>query len=330
MANVDVGPIASSATEIGAKIMREWRRWRRRPLVRAFLATPRAMFAALLLALFAIVSVGAPWLAPHTPFDPATVSLIDSMTPPAWLADGSWTYPLGTDDQGRDILSTLMYGSRVSLLVGLAAVLLAMTVEITVGLLAGYVGGWFESVTMRIVDIQLTVPSILLALMIDGVARVMAPREIHHNLAIYTIILAIGAANWPSFARVARSRAMVEKNKEYVQAARIIGVSHLSIVLRHILPNAMAPMLVIATIDLGLAVLAEAALSFLGVGMPPTQPSLGTLIRIGGNFLFSGNWWVFVMPAVTLVLFVLSVNLLGDWLRDSLNPRLHRAGIKLA
>jgi len=312
----------SRANRLLDGLSRRYRAWRERDLVRSFLATPRAMAAAAFLVVFVILAVGAPWFAPHTPFDPATVSLIDSMTPPAWLADGTWTYPLGTDDQGRDILSTLMYGSRVSLAVGAAAVLLAMVIGITVGLIAGYVGGWFESIAMRVVDIQLTVPSILLALMIDGVARVMMPRELHNQLAIYTIILAIGASNWPTFARIARSRALVEKNREYVQAAKIIGVSHLSIILRHILPNAMAPMLVIATIDLGLAVLAEAALSFLGVGMPPTEPSLGTLIRIGGNFLFSGKWWVFFMPAVVLVLFVLSVNLLGDWLRDALNPKL--------
>ena len=312
----------SRANRLLDGLSRRYRAWRERDLVRSFLATPRAMAAAAFLVVFVVLAVGAPWFAPHTPFDPATVSLIDSMTPPAWLADGTWTYPLGTDDQGRDILSTLMYGSRVSLAVGAAAVLLAMVIGITVGLIAGYVGGWFESIAMRVVDIQLTVPSILLALMIDGVARVMMPRELHNQLAIYTIILAIGASNWPTFARIARSRALVEKNREYVQAAKIIGVSHLSIILRHILPNAMAPMLVIATIDLGLAVLAEAALSFLGVGMPPTEPSLGTLIRIGGNFLFSGKWWVFFMPAVVLVLFVLSVNLLGDWLRDALNPKL--------
>ena len=252
------------------------------------------------------------------------------MIPPAWLAGGTWSYPLGTDDQGRDILSTLMYGSRTSLSVGVAAVLVAMAIGIPIGLAAGYVGGWFESVAMRIVDIQLTVPSILLALMIDGVARVVIARSLHQQLAMYIVILAIAASSWPSFARIARSRALVEKNKEYVQAARIIGVRHMTILLHHILPNALAPMLVIATIDLGLAVLAEAALSFLGVGMPPTQPSLGTLIRIGGNVLFSGKWWVFFMPALTLMVFVLAVNVLGDWLRDALNPKMRQRGTGFA
>ncbi len=294
------------------------------PVLRSFLRTPSAMIAAFVLTCLALTALLAPWLAPFDPFDPANVSLIDAMTPPLWMRDGNPDYLLGTDDQGRDILSTVMFGLRISMTVGVAAVVVAMTLGVVIGLIAGYAGGWFESLTMRIVDIQLTIPSILLALMIDGVTRVVASRELQAEIAIYAVIAAIGFASWPPFARVARSRALVERNKEYVQAARIIGVAPLRILLSHILPNAIAPVLVIATIDLGLAVLAEAALSFLGVGMPPTQPSLGTMIRIGGNHLFSGKWWIFMTPALTLVMIVLSVNILGDWLRDALNPKMRR------
>jgi peptide/nickel transport system permease protein len=295
--------------------LEHWCLWR-------FLHAPAAVMAAMVLASLIMIALVARWIAPYDPFDPVNVSLIDAMTPPAWLKGGMPEYLLGTDDQGRDILSTVMFGLRVSLAVGVTSVLLAMVIGILIGLVAGYAGGWFESIAMRIVDVQLTIPSILLALMIDGVARLAMSRELHAQLAMYTIIAAIGISSWPPFARVARSRAIVERNKEYVQAARIIGVAPISILLRHILPNAMAPILVIATIDLGLAVLAESALSFLGVGMPPTQPSLGTLIRIGGNHLFSGKWWIFACPAFALVLIVLSVNILGDWLRDELNPKL--------
>lgn len=300
------------------------RKVRRNGPLRSFIATPSAWISLLVLVFLATAGLLAPWVAPHTPFDPATVVLIDSLTPPVWIDGGTTTYPLGTDQQGRDILSTVIYGARVSLQVGLASVLFSLTVGTAIGLLAGYIGGWFESLAMRIVDIQLTIPSILLALMIDGVARAVLPRDVHNDIVVVTIIVAIGAANWPPFARIARSRALVERNKEYVQAARIIGVSPMMIMLRHILPNALGPTLVVATIDLGLAVLTEAALSFLGVGIPPTQPSLGTLIRIGGDFLFSGEWWIFLMPALVLVALVLSVNLLGDWLRDAMNPKLRR------
>ena len=287
-------------------------------------AAPVALGSALVILAMALAAVFAPWLAPYTPFDPATLSLANSMLPPAWAESGRLAFPLGTDDQGRDLLSTLMYGGRISLAVGAASVLVSMLIGVSIGLVAGYAGGWFESLSMRIVDVQLTIPSILLALLIDGVLRAWLPREAHAELALYTLVFAIGLAQWPRFARVARSCALVERNREYVQAARIIGVAPGRIVLRHVLPNASAPLLVLATVDLGLAVLTEASLSFLGVGAPPTQPSLGTLIRIGTNFLFSGEWWVFVMPAAMLVVLVLAVNMLGDWLRDQLNPKLRQ------
>jgi peptide/nickel transport system permease protein len=229
---------------------------------------------------------------------------------------------MGTDDQGRDVFSTILYGMRISLFVGFAAVMLALVIGVTLGLLAGYLGGWTETIIMRIADVQLTFPAILVAMLIFGIAKGITPPENRDQMAIWVLILAIGLSDWVQFARVVRGATMVEKSREYVQAARLIGRRPVSIMLRHILPNVLNPVLVIATISLALAIIAEATLSFLGVGAPPTQPSLGTLIRIGQGFLFSGEWWILLFPAITLLALALSVNLLGDWLRDALNPRL--------
>jgi len=288
----------------------------------SFLRAPVALVAAAVALLFFLGAGFAPWLAPHDPFDPATLNLLDAFTPPAWEAGGQFRFLVGTDDQGRDVLSTIMYGSRISLLVGLAAVGLGMTLGVALGVLSGYLGGWFEATVMRLADVQLTIPGILVALMIDGIARGMLPRELHDDLAIYVLIFAIGISDWPQFARVTRSATLVEARKEYVAAARITGINPGVIMLRHILPNVLRPVLVLATIGLALAVIAEATLSFLGVGVPPTTPSLGTLIRIGNDYLFSGEWWITFFPSLALVVLVLSVNLLGDWLRDALNPKL--------
>jgi peptide/nickel transport system permease protein len=264
----------------------------------------------------------APWLAPHNPFDLATLNLMDAFKPPVWEEDGDPAFLLGTDNQGRDVLSAIMFGARISLVVGIAAVVFATVLGVLLGLLAGYLGGTVDAVLMRIADIQLTFPSILVALLIDGVARALLPRDLHGEVAIYVLIFAIGISNWPQFARTVRGSAMVERGKEYVQAARVIGVPPFAIMTRHVLPNVMGPVLVIATLNLGFAVLTEATLSFLGVGVPPTQPSLGTLIRVGNDFLFSGEWWITIFPGLALIMLVLSVNLLGDWLRDALNPKL--------
>jgi peptide/nickel transport system permease protein len=247
---------------------------------------------------------------------------MDAFKPPAWDAEGDPTYLLGTDDQGRDVLSAIMYGARVSLLVGFCAVVISVTVGVVAGLAAGYLGGTVDAVLMRIADTMLTFPTILIALLIDGVTRAALPREVHDQVALYVVIFAIGISNWPSFARTVRGSTMVERNKEYVQAARVIGLGRWRIMRSHVLPNVLNPVLVIATLQLGFAILAEATLSFLGVGVPPTQPSLGTLIRIGNDFLFSGEWWITIFPGLALVVLVLSVNLLGDWLRDALNPKL--------
>lgn len=292
-------------------------------IVWSFRHTPAAVVAAVVALSIILAAVLAPVIAPHDPFDPASLNLMDGFTPP--MEPNAFTgnvYTLGTDNQGRDILSAILYGARISLFVGFAAVVFAMVLGIGVGLLAAWRGGWVDSLLMRIADVQLSFPSILIALLIFGIARGVIPPAYRETMAIWVLVVAIGLSDWVQFARVVRGAAMVEKAREYVQAARVIGVHPVRIVLTHILPNVMGPVLVIATIGLALAIIAEATLSFLGVGVPPTQPSLGTLIRIGQGFLFSGEWWIILFPALTLLALALSVNLLGDWLRDALNPRL--------
>ena len=291
-------------------------------LAYSFRRSPVAIAAAVLTVICVGGALLAPWLAPHNPFDAASLDLNKAFAPPAWVAQGVTSYPLGTDDQGRDVLSTIMYGARISLGVGAAAVLFALVVGVTLGLLSGYLGGRVDAFIMRIADIQLSFPAILIALLVDGVARVALPSDSHDEIAIPVLILAIGVSGWVQYARTVRGSTMVEKNKAYVQAARVIGRPPLAIMLRHVLPNVMGPVLVIATIHIATAIITEATLSFLGVGVPPTRPSLGTLIRIGNEFLLSGEWWITVFPGIALVTLVLSVNLLGDWLRDALNPKL--------
>lgn len=288
-----------------------------------FKRSPLAIVAATLVLTLFLVAIFAPLIAPTNPFNPASLNLMNGFTPPATpnLFTGE-SFILGTDDQGRDLLSAIIYGLRVSLFVGIMSVLLAMGLGISLGLLAGYVGGWVDNLIMRIADIQLTFPSILIAMLIFGVMRGIIPPDYRDEMAIAVLIAAIGLSEWVPFARTVRATTLVEKEKEYVQAARLIGLKRGQIMWRHILPNVMSPVLVIATITLALAIIAEATLSFLGVGAPPTEPSLGTLIRIGQDYLFSGEWWILLFPSVTLLILALSVNLLGDWLKDTLNPRL--------
>jgi peptide/nickel transport system permease protein len=287
----------------------------------SFRTSPMAIGAAVVAAVCVFCALFAPWVAPHNPFDLATLELSDARLPPLWEEGGAAKYPLGTDDQGRDILSALMYGARISLLVGLASVVLSVVIGVGLGLLSGFVGGKIDAFIMRVCDVMLSFPSILIALLIDGVGRAMFPNA-HDTLAFAVLVLAIALPGWVQYARTVRGSTLVERNKEYVQAARVTGVSPLRIMSRHVLPNVMGPVLVLATIQVATAILTEATLSFLGVGVPPTQPSLGTLIRIGNDFLFSGEWWITIFPGAMLVLIALSVNLLGDWLRDALNPRL--------
>jgi peptide/nickel transport system permease protein len=288
----------------------------------SFRNTPIAIIAAIVALILIGSAAFSTWLAPHNVFDLATVDLNDARLPPAWQESGQWKYVLGTDAQGRDILSTIMFGSRISLMVGLASVIFAILLGVSMGLIAGFLGGRFDAIIMRIADVQLSFPAILIALLIDGVARVVMPKEVHDVIAFPVLIGAIALANWPQYARTVRGSTMVEKNKEYVQAARVIGVSRPRIMFSHLLPNVLGPVLVLATVNIATAIITEATLSFLGVGVPPTTPSLGTMINEGNNVLFSGEWWITIFPGLALVLLVLSVNLLGDWLRDALNPKL--------
>ncbi|NYT61582.1 ABC transporter permease [Alcaligenaceae bacterium] len=288
----------------------------------SFSRSPSAIISAIVALVLIVGAICAPWIAPHNPFDLATLDLLDANIPPAWNPDGDPRFWLGTDDQGRDMLSAILYGSRISLLVGFASVLFSLVIGVSLGLISGYVGGRIDSIIMRIADVQLSFPAILIALLIDGVARGLLPRDSQDSLSLYVLIFAIGISGWVQYARTVRGATMVERNKEYVQAARLIGMRPFTVLHRHILPNVLGPVLVIATIHLALAIITEATLSFLGVGIPPTTPSLGTLIRIGNSYLFSGDWWISIFPGIALVLLALSVNLLGDWLRDALNPKL--------
>jgi len=300
---------------------RAWQRFFDSDVWFSFRTSPMAMMAAVIAALCIFCALFAPWVAPHNPFDLATLNLSNALLPPAWVNGGSTRFLLGTDDQGRDILSALFYGARLSLLVGLVSVVLSMVVGVGLGLLSGFVGGRVDAFIMRVCDVMLSFPSILIALLISGVGRAIWPNA-PDTLALGVLILAISLSGWVQYARTVRGSTLVERNKEYVQAARVIGVAPLRIMFNHVLPNVLGPVLVLATIQVAAAIITEATLSFLGVGVPPTSPSLGTLIRIGNDFLFSGDWWITVFPGAMLVLIALSVNLLGDWLRDALNPRL--------
>ena len=296
-------------------------RWLNSDVGYSFRSSPVAMAAAFVAFVCIFCSAFAGWVAPHNPFDLTTLELSDARLPPAWDAQGTRKYLLGTDDQGRDILSALMYGARISLTVGFASVILSMLIGVGLGLLAGFRGGWIDSLLMRLCDVMLSFPSILIALLIAGVGRALFPNA-PDTVAFGVLIIAITLTGWVQYARTVRGTTMVERNKEYVQAARVTGVAPVRIMWRHVLPNVMGPVLVLSTIQVGTAIITEATLSFLGVGAPPTSPSLGTLIRVGNDYLFSGEWWITVFPGLMLILIALSVNLLGDWLRDALNPRL--------
>ncbi len=298
-----------------------FRRWLDGDIGHSFRTSPTAIVAALIAAVCIFCAVFAPWVAPHNPFDLASLELSNARLPPAWSEGGSLDFVLGTDDQGRDIFSALMYGARISLAVGLASVVLSVLVGVALGLLAGFLGGWIDSLLMRLCDVMLSFPAILVALLIAGVGRALFPNA-HDSLAFGVLIISISLTGWVQYARTVRGSTLVERNKEYVQAARVTGVAPLRIMRGHVLPNVMGPVLVLATIQVATAIITEATLSFLGVGAPPTSPSLGTLIRVGNDYLFSGEWWITIFPGLMLVLIALSVNLLGDWLRDALNPRL--------
>jgi peptide/nickel transport system permease protein len=288
----------------------------------SFKRSRMTMIATGVTVLFFLLAIFAPLLSVQNPFDPAQLQLMNSRISPLWTADGQSPFLLGTDEQGRDVLSAILYGLRISLTVGVLGMLLAGTLGITLGLIAGYVGGAVDGLIMRIADVQLTFPAILIALIVNGVAKSLFGNKLDSMSMLAVLVLAIGLSFWVQYARTVRGSVMVEKSKDYVAAAQLIGLPAPKIMLRHVLPNAMGPVLVIATINLALAVLTEATLSFLGAGMPETMPSLGTLIRIGNNYLFAGEWWIVAFPGIALAGLILSINLLGDWLRDALNPKL--------
>jgi len=296
--------------------------WWQSGLVYDFGRSPVAVLAGAVAVLLTVLALGADLIAPYDSYNPASANVVDARLPPGGAGLFGDRYLLGTDPQGRDMLSAMIYGLRTSLLVGLGAVLLAAVVGIVLGLVGGYCGGLVDTLIMRVADVQLSFPAILIALLIDGVTRTVMDRAVHDKLAVPVLVLAIAASYWVQYARTVRGLVLVERGKEYVLAAQVTGVSPARIVSTHILPNVMGSVLVIATINLALAILTEATLSFLGIGVPPTQPSLGTLVRIGNEFLFSGDWWISILPGTMLVALSLSVNLFGDWLRDALNPRL--------
>lgn len=309
-------------TRLFGNMLRRWRLFLDGDIYYSFRNSPVTVIAAGITAVYILASLFAPLVAPHNAYDLSSLSLIDAMTPPVWYADGSAKYLLGTDDQGRCILSTIIYGSRLSLAVGFAAVLFSGILGVMLGLISGSAGGAIDALIMRVAEIQLTFPAILVALLVDGIFRGVMPVYALDEVAVYIVIFSIGVSSWPQYARTVRASTIVENNKEYVAAARVIGIHPSVIMVRHVLPNVMGPVLVIGTINLALAIILEATLSFLGVGIPPTQPSLGSMIRIGNDFLFSGDWWITVFPGVVLAVLVLAVNLLGDWMRDAFNPRL--------
>ncbi|GJE61260.1 ABC transporter permease [Methylobacterium trifolii] len=297
-------------------------RFRDSDLWASFKRSKLAIGALAVTALLFTLAIAAPLISPQNPYDPAQLDLINSNLPPLWQAEGQAPFLWGTDDQGRDVLSAVFYGLRLSLIVGILGVLVSGALGIALGLVAGYVGGWLDTLIMRVADVQLTFPAILIALIVDGVAKAAFGGALDTNATIGLIVVSIGLSFWVQYARTVRSSVMVEKGKDYVQAARLIGLSSPVIMLRHVLPNVTGPVFVIATINLALAIITEATLSFLGTGLPETMPSLGTLIRTGNRFLFSGEWWIVAFPGLALAGLVLAINLLGDWLRDALNPKL--------
>ena len=297
-------------------------RWRDSDIWWSFTHSKAAMLAAVIFAILIVTAVFAPLFAPQNPYDAAQLDMWKAELPPVWQEGGEWPYLLGTDTQGRDMLSAILYGTRISMFIGLASVALSLLIGMTAGLIAGFFGGFIENVLMRIGDITLSIPTILIAILVSTVVRQLLPSELREIGASAVLVLAIALSSWVQYARTVRAQTIVERSKEYVQAARLLKVPARRILARHILPNTLTPVLVAATLNFGMAILTEATLSFLGIGMPPGQPSLGTLIRIGNQFLFSGSWWIVLFPVIQLCLLVVVVNVLGDWLRDVLNPKL--------
>ncbi len=304
--------------------MNAWTRFKNSYLLYSFKRDPVAIASFSILSVLVVISILAPVVAPYNTYDAATFDIMDAETPPAWMEEGNEDFKLGTDIQGRDLLSTMIYGLRVSLLIGIGAVLLQALIGILVGLFSGYLGGKLDSLLMRITDIQFSIPYLIVAIFTSAIFKLAFGVGRYAELAVPLLIVIIGISNWPIYARTVRASVLGEKNKEYVEAARVIGINRWQIMFRHILPNTLTPVLVISTIQVAEAVMSEAALSFLGLGMPITKPSLGSLIRSGFEYIFSGSWWITFFPGVLLVIFILGILLLGDWLRAVLNPKLYK------
>lgn len=287
-----------------------------------FLSSPVTVVSAIIIMVIVLACVFANWVAPHTPFDPATLSIMDNNLPPAWMSGSDPRFVLGTDIQGRDVLSAMLYGGRISLMVGLGAVALSAAIGMTIGLLSGYFGGLTDTILMRIAEIQFAFPPILIALLFNGILKTTLPAHLFAQAAVPIMILAIGLAGWVQFARIVRSSVLVQRSQDYVTSCRAIGLPTMTILLRHITPNVLSPVLVLAMLQIAVAIVTEATLSFLGLGTPLTEPSLGALIQIGSQYLFSGIWWVVIFPGAMLLIMVIAFNLVADWVRDFLNPRL--------
>ena len=291
-------------------------------VVNSFFTPPAAWFSAAVLVVLVAAALLAPWLSSVNPFDLGSLDVTDAHLPPAWTEEGDARFWLGTDDQGRDLLSAILYGLRLSLSISLVSVALSIVIGVGLGVTAGFAGGWIDTVLMRVCDVMLSFPAILVALLVDGILRSAFPGAAHESVAYFVLIFAITLSGWVPYARTVRGLTLVEKGKEFVMAAELIGEKKLTVMRRHILPNVLGPVFVLAAVNVATAVMTEATLSFLGVGVPPTTPSLGTLIRIGNDYLFSGEWWICIFPGIVLIAVVLAVNLLGDWLRDAVNPGL--------
>ncbi|WP_417712817.1 ABC transporter permease [Pseudophaeobacter arcticus] len=290
----------------------------------SFRRNPVAMVSLAVFMVIAVMSFCAPLIAPFDPYDQGQIDIMNSEYPPVWVDGADAQFMLGTDDQGRDLWSTILYGTRLSLLIGICAVGLQAFLGISIGLIAGYVGGRIDSLLMRLADIQLSFSTLMVAIIFLAVTQAMFGSETFNQYAIYFLVAVIGVAEWPQYARTVRATVLAEKKKEYVDSARVLGFGPMRIMVRHILPNSLSPIFVISTVQVANAIISEASLSFLGLGMPPSQPSLGSLISSGFDYIFSGSWWITAIPGIVLVVLVLVINLLGDWLRDALNPKLYK------
>ena len=289
----------------------------------SFVHNRTAMVSAAIVFIYLLLAALAPFIAPYDPWDLTQFDIMDSEIPPIGSEQADSRFVLGTDAMGRDMLSAMLYGTGISILIGVFATCLQLVIGVSIGLVAGYFGGRLDSFLMRVADIQLSFTTLMVAIVVLAVFQATIGLRLYEEYAIVAIVLVIGLAEWPQYARTVRACVLAAKKQEYVDAARIIGLHPFVIIYRHILPNTFSPLLVISTVQVANAIITEASLSFLGLGMPVTKPSLGSLIQNGFHYVFSGSWWITMLPAIVLVILILAINLLGDWLRDVLNPKIY-------